>query len=35
MLVNNAGVIRDNMLYKMTDEDWETVMGVHLRGAFL
>jgi 3-oxoacyl-[acyl-carrier protein] reductase len=35
VLVNNAGVIRDNLLYKMTDEDWETVMGVHLRGAFL
>jgi 3-oxoacyl-[acyl-carrier protein] reductase len=35
VLVNNAGVIRDNLLFKMTDEDWETVMGVHLRGAFL
>jgi 3-oxoacyl-[acyl-carrier protein] reductase len=35
VLVNNAGVIRDNMLFKMTDDDWETVMGVHLRGAFL
>ena len=35
VLVNNAGVIRDNMLYKMTDNDWDTVMGVHLRGAFL
>ena len=35
VLVNNAGVIRDNMLYKMTDEDWDTVMNVHLRGAFL
>ena len=34
VLVNNAGVIRDNMLYKMTDEDWDTVMNVHLRGAF-
>ena len=34
VLVNNAGVIRDNMLYKMTDEDWDTVMDVHLRGAF-
>ena len=30
-----AGVIRDNMLFKMTDGDWDTVMGVHLRGAFL
>jgi 3-oxoacyl-[acyl-carrier protein] reductase len=35
VLVNNAGVIRDNLLFKMTDEDWETVIGVHLRGAFL
>ena len=35
VLVNNAGVIRDNLLFKMTDDDWETVMGVHLRGAFL
>ena len=35
VLVNNAGVIRDNMLYKMTDDDWDTVMGVHLKGAFL
>jgi 3-oxoacyl-[acyl-carrier protein] reductase len=35
VLVNNAGVIRDNMLYKMTDSDWDTVMNVHLRGAFL
>jgi 3-oxoacyl-[acyl-carrier protein] reductase len=35
VLVNNAGVIRDNMLFRMTDDDWDTVMGVHLRGAFL
>jgi 3-oxoacyl-[acyl-carrier protein] reductase len=35
VLVNNAGVIRDNMLFKMTADDWDTVMGVHLRGAFL
>jgi 3-oxoacyl-[acyl-carrier protein] reductase len=34
-LVNNAGVLRDNLLFKMTDEDWDTVMNVHLRGAFL
>ena len=32
VLVNNAGVIRDNLLFKMTDDDWDTVMGVHLRG---
>src|SRR5271166_4565000 len=35
VLVNNAGVIRDNMLFKMTDDDWDTVLGVHLRGSFL
>ena len=35
VLVNNAGVIRDNLLFKMTDDDWDTVIGVHLRGALL
>jgi 3-oxoacyl-[acyl-carrier protein] reductase len=35
VLVNNAGVTRDNMLFKMTEADWDTVMNVHLRGAFL
>ncbi|MEV4129003.1 3-oxoacyl-ACP reductase FabG [Nocardia sp. NPDC049707] len=35
VLVNNAGIIRDNMLYKMTVDDWDAVMGVHLRGSFL
>jgi 3-oxoacyl-[acyl-carrier protein] reductase len=35
VLVNNAGVTRDNLLFKMTEADWDTVMGVHLRGAFL
>jgi 3-oxoacyl-[acyl-carrier protein] reductase len=35
VLVNNAGVLRDNLLFRMTDDDWETVMAVHLRGAFL
>jgi 3-oxoacyl-[acyl-carrier protein] reductase len=35
ILVNNAGVTRDNLLYKMTDEDWRTVLNVHLGGAFL
>lgn len=34
-LVNNAGVIRDNMLFRMSDEDWDAVLNVHLRGAFL
>jgi 3-oxoacyl-[acyl-carrier protein] reductase len=35
VLVNNAGITRDNLLFKMTEEDWDAVMGVHLRGAFL
>ncbi len=35
ILVNNAGVTRDNLLFKMTDADWDLVMGVHLKGAFL
>jgi len=35
ILVNNAGVTRDNLLFKMTERDWDTVMGVHLRGSFL
>jgi len=35
IVVNNAGVIRDNLLFKMSEDDWDTVLGVHLRGAFL
>jgi 3-oxoacyl-[acyl-carrier protein] reductase len=35
VLVNNAGILRDNLLFKMTDDDWDAVMNVHLRGAFL
>ena len=35
VLVNNAGIIRDNLLFKMTEDDWDAVMGVHLKGAFL
>ncbi|GAA2810972.1 SDR family NAD(P)-dependent oxidoreductase [Kribbella solani] len=35
VLVNNAGVTRDNYLFKMTEDDWDLVMDVHLRGAFL
>jgi 3-oxoacyl-[acyl-carrier protein] reductase len=34
-LVNNAGIIRDNMLFKMSEQDWDTVISVHLKGAFL
>ncbi|MFC3962401.1 3-oxoacyl-ACP reductase FabG [Nocardia jiangsuensis] len=35
VLVNNAGILRDNLLFKMTVGDWDAVMNVHLRGAFL
>jgi 3-oxoacyl-[acyl-carrier protein] reductase len=35
VLVNNAGVLRDNLLFKMSEDDWDTVLDVHLRGAFL
>ncbi|PVG81100.1 beta-ketoacyl-ACP reductase [Nocardioides gansuensis] len=35
VLVNNAGITRDNLLFKMTEEDWDLVMDVHLKGAFL
>ncbi|HET9760387.1 MAG TPA: SDR family NAD(P)-dependent oxidoreductase, partial [Nocardioidaceae bacterium] len=35
VLVNNAGVLRDNLLFKMSGSDWDTVMQVHLRGTFL
>jgi 3-oxoacyl-[acyl-carrier protein] reductase len=35
VLVNNAGVTRDSLLFKMTETDWDMVMGVHLRGSFL
>ncbi|WP_405498172.1 3-oxoacyl-ACP reductase FabG [Nocardia sp. NBC_00511] len=35
VLVNNAGVLRDNLLFKMSVDDWDLVMSVHLKGAFL
>jgi 3-oxoacyl-[acyl-carrier protein] reductase len=35
VLINNAGITRDNLLFKMTEQDWDSVLGVHLRGAFL
>jgi 3-oxoacyl-[acyl-carrier protein] reductase len=35
ILVNNAGITRDNLLFKMSEDDWDAVIGVHLRGAFL
>ena len=35
VLVNNAGIIRDNLIFKMSEADWDAVMDVHLKGAFL
>jgi 3-oxoacyl-[acyl-carrier protein] reductase len=35
IVVNNAGVLRDKMLFNMSDEDWDLVIRVHLRGHFL
>jgi NAD(P)-dependent dehydrogenase (short-subunit alcohol dehydrogenase family) len=35
ILVNNAGITRDRMLFNMSDEDWDLVINVHLRGHFL
>jgi 3-oxoacyl-[acyl-carrier protein] reductase len=35
VLVNNAGITRDNLLFKMTVGEWDAVMNVHLRGSFL
>ncbi|WP_240645928.1 3-oxoacyl-ACP reductase FabG [Georgenia sp. SYP-B2076] len=35
VVVNNAGILRDNLLHKMSVADWDAVMNVHLRGAFL
>jgi 3-oxoacyl-[acyl-carrier protein] reductase len=35
VLVNNAGIIRDNLIFKMSDDDWDAVIAVHLRGSFL
>ena len=35
ILVNNAGITRDTLLVRMKDEDWDQVLNVNLRGAFL
>lgn len=35
VLVNNAGITRDNLLFRMTTSDWDSVINVHLRGSFL
>jgi len=35
ILVTCAGIIRDNLLFKMTDDDWDLVIDTHLKGTFL
>jgi 3-oxoacyl-[acyl-carrier protein] reductase len=35
ILVTCAGIIRDNLLFKMTDEEWDAVIDTHLKGTFL
>jgi NAD(P)-dependent dehydrogenase (short-subunit alcohol dehydrogenase family) len=34
VLVNNAGILRDRMLFSMTEEEWDAVIRVHLKGTF-
>ena len=33
-MVNNAGILRDRMLFSMTEEEWDSVIQVHLKGTF-
>ena len=34
IVVNNAGILRDSIFHKMTEDDWDAVIGVHLKGSF-
>jgi NAD(P)-dependent dehydrogenase (short-subunit alcohol dehydrogenase family) len=34
VLVNNAGILRDRMIFSMTEEEWDAVIKVHLKGTF-
>ena len=34
IVVNNAGILRDTIFHKMTEEDWDAVINVHLKGSF-
>ena len=35
MLVNNAGILRDRALVNMTEDEWDDVIAVHLKGHFV
>jgi NAD(P)-dependent dehydrogenase (short-subunit alcohol dehydrogenase family) len=35
IVVNNAGILRDRMLWNITEDDWDAIMAVHLKGTFL
>ena len=35
ILVNNAGVTKDNLLFRMDEEEWDTVIDTHLKGSFI
>jgi NAD(P)-dependent dehydrogenase (short-subunit alcohol dehydrogenase family) len=35
IVVNNAGILRDRMLHKMSEEEWDIVLAVHLKGTFV
>ncbi|HYR80522.1 MAG TPA: SDR family oxidoreductase, partial [Candidatus Dormibacteraeota bacterium] len=34
IVINNAGILRDRMVFNMSEEDWDAVVGVHLKGTF-
>src|ERR1700738_4177915 len=34
IMVNNAGILRDRMIFNMNEEDWDAVVAVHLKGSF-
>jgi NAD(P)-dependent dehydrogenase (short-subunit alcohol dehydrogenase family) len=34
IVVNNAGIVRDRMIFNMTEEEWDAVIAVHLKGSF-
>lgn len=34
IIVNNAGILRDSMIFKMTEDSWDAIMAVHLKGTF-